>query len=216
MSRSGPSAAVACEWPPASLRPGRCRKQDRNAGPCRRTAPGCPVAISRKTAASDANSPASAHRCQANRGGRRSSQGSSAAPAQASWLSVHLMWGWLTDRECFGGSTDKCADRIRMQKGPRTGVRSPELSRLGPRQSRLFRLADRDLQGADAVDAAFDLVAGRERRDPGRCPRQDDIAGAERDLLRQLGDDLGHAPDQFGEIALLPFGAVDRKPDLSL
>ena len=31
-----------------------------------------------------------------------------------------------------------------------------------------------------------------------------------------LPDDLRHAPDQFGEVALLPFGAVDRKPDLAL
>src|SRR5438477_10191982 len=78
------------------------------------------------------------------------------------------------------------------------------------------RLADRELQRADAVDAAFDLVAGRQRRDTGRRSRHDDIAGADLDLLRQLPDDFRNAPDQFGEIALLPFGAVDREPDLAL
>src|SRR6478609_8839896 len=78
------------------------------------------------------------------------------------------------------------------------------------------RLADRYFQGADAVNAAFDLVAGRDGRYAGRRARHDDVAGGDLDLLRQLPDDLGHAPDQFGEVALLPLGAVDREPDLAL
>src|SRR5579863_7032730 len=80
----------------------------------------------------------------------------------------------------------------------------------------LLRLADRDLQGADAVDAAFDLVAGMKLRDAGRRTRHDDVAGREPYLLRQLPDDFRHAPDQFGEVALLRFLAVDGEPDLAL
>src|SRR5207237_6910418 len=78
------------------------------------------------------------------------------------------------------------------------------------------RLADRDLQRADTIDPAFDAVAWRERGDAGRRPRHDDIAGADLDLLRQLPDDFRHAPDQLGEVAFLPLGAVDRQPDLAL
>src|SRR6478672_8574453 len=80
----------------------------------------------------------------------------------------------------------------------------------------LLSLADRDLQRADAVDAAFDLVAGVELRDAGRRARHDDVAGGELDLLRELPDDLRHTPDQFREVALLGFLAVDREPDLAV
>src|ERR1700754_1403770 len=80
----------------------------------------------------------------------------------------------------------------------------------------LLRLPDRHLQRPNPIDAALNLVPGRERRDAGGRAGHDDIAGAERDLLRQLPDDLRHAPDQFGEVALLPLGAVDREPDLAL
>src|SRR6266576_4506685 len=75
---------------------------------------------------------------------------------------------------------------------------------------RLFRLADRNFQRADAVDAALDLVSWRERGDAGRRSRHDDVAGADLDLLRELPDDFRHAPDQLGQITLLPLGAVDR------
>src|SRR3984957_14806423 len=77
------------------------------------------------------------------------------------------------------------------------------------------RLADRNLQGANAVDAAFDLVAGIELGNASRRSRHDDVAGGERDLLRQLPDDFRHVPDQFGEVALLLFSAVDREPDFA-
>ena len=80
----------------------------------------------------------------------------------------------------------------------------------------LFRLADGNLQRADAVDAALDVVAGVELGDAGRRARHDDVAGGELYLLRELPDDFGHAPDQFGEIALLRFLAVDGQPDLAL
>src|ERR1700676_3715034 len=89
-------------------------------------------------------------------------------------------------------------------------------TRRGPRVAgaSLFRFADRHIQRPDALDPAFDLVTRHHRGDAGRRPRHDDVAGAERDLLRQLPDDLRHAPDQFGEVALLPLGAVDREPYL--
>src|SRR3954447_16775389 len=79
----------------------------------------------------------------------------------------------------------------------------------------LFRIADRNLQGADAVDAAFDFVARLELGDAGRRSRHDDVAGGECYLLRELPDDFRHVPDQFGEVALLGFGAVDGEPDLA-
>src|SRR5439155_18620350 len=80
----------------------------------------------------------------------------------------------------------------------------------------LFRVADRNLQRADAVDATFDLVAGVKLGDAGRRARHDDVAGGKRHLLRELPDNFRHVPDQFGEVALLGFGAVDRQPDLAL
>src|SRR5262245_64837881 len=80
----------------------------------------------------------------------------------------------------------------------------------------LFRLADGNLQRADAVDAAFELVAHLELGDAGRRARHDDVAGGELYLLRELPDDLGHVPDQLGEVALLRFLAVHRQPDLAL
>src|SRR5258707_12139774 len=77
------------------------------------------------------------------------------------------------------------------------------------------RLADRNFERADAVDAALDLVSGRERGDAGRRSRHDDIAGADLDLMRELPDDFRHAPDQPREITFLPLGAVDRNPELA-
>ena len=91
-----------------------------------------------------------------------------------------------------------------IEKRPQTTVWGLDVSGL-ENPHPLFRLADRHLQGADAVDAAFDLVAGLELGDAGRRSRHDDVAGGERDLLRQLPDDLRHVPDQFGEVALLRF-----------
>src|SRR5207245_9029461 len=80
----------------------------------------------------------------------------------------------------------------------------------------LLRLANRDLQRADAIDAAFELVAGLELRHAGRRARHDDVAGGELHLLRELPDNLRHVPYQLGEVALLRFLAVDREPDLAL
>src|SRR5947208_3319098 len=97
---------------------------------------------------------------------------------------------------------------------PRTEVRG--FAFRGDFRFSLFRLADGNLQRADAVDAALDVVAGVELGDAGGRARHDDVAGCEFYLLRELPDDFWHAPDQFGEIALLGFLAVDRQPDLAL
>src|SRR5260221_13180833 len=105
-------------------------------------------------------------------------------------------------------------DAIRNRtKKPRSWSGAFALATAG---CRLFRLADRDLQRADAVDAALDLVAGVKLGNASRRSRHDDVAGGESHPLRELPDDLGHVPDQFGQVALLGFGAVDREPDLAL
>src|SRR5206468_12218052 len=124
--------------------------------------------------------------------------------ARVSWLPAHLMCVWLTDCEFLRSYTDT---------HEKLGAADPRPACLD-RLSR--RLADRDFQRADAVDPALNLVAGRERGHAGWRSRHDDIAGAERNLLRELGDDLWHAPDQFGQVALLPLGAIHRKPDLAV
>jgi hypothetical protein len=64
--------------------------------------------------------------------------------------------------------------------GPRSGA----LHFAETLSPRLFRLADRDLQRADAVDAALDVVAGVELGDAGGRARHDDVAGGEFYLLR--------------------------------
>jgi hypothetical protein len=68
----------------------------------------------------------------------------------------------------------------RKSPGPRSGA----LHFAETLSSRLFRLADRDLQRADAIDAALDLVAGVELGDAGGRARHDDVAGGEFYLLR--------------------------------
>src|SRR3981081_3723383 len=101
-------------------------------------------------------------------------------------------------RECPASRTSldslRKADRDGRRKRPRTRVQA--LVGRASTKGALFRLTDRDLQGADAVDAAFDLVAGVELGDAGRRSRHDDVAGSKRDLLRKLPDDLRHVPDQ--------------------
>src|SRR2546428_10877116 len=104
------------------------------------------------------------------------------------------------------------ASLIRPMKKPRIGSEAFVLEY----SYSLFRLADGNLQRADAVDAALDLVAGVELGDAGRRARHDDVTGGGLDLLRQLPDDLRQVPNQFGEAALLGFRAVDGVPDLAL
>src|SRR5579859_126677 len=99
-------------------------------------------------------------------------------------------------------------------KRPQTDIRGLRFWSLSPRSG--GGLADRHLQCADAVDAALDLVARRDRGNAGRRAGHDDVAGADLDLLRQFPDDLRDIPDQLGEVTLLPFGAVHGQPDPAL
>ena len=69
---------------------------------------------------------------------------------------------------------------------------------------------------ADALDLAFDLVAGDGGGDARRRAGHDDVAGRERDHFRELGDDLRHVPDQLIEVAVLAQFAVDLERDLAL
>src|SRR6202140_4261055 len=122
--------------------------------------------------------------------------GSSASVVAISPFTV--MCVWLTDCEFVRSSTEKCANPD-AKTAPNRGSGPCFALCAGCRLC--GRLADRNLQGADAIDPAFDLVAGRQRRDACRRSRHDNIAGADFDLLRKLPDDLRHAPDQFGEVA---------------
>src|SRR5258705_9458853 len=132
--------------------------------------------------------PASAGRSVASQGGWHSSRGASAAPARGSWLPPFKV-GMVNGMRICPNCTEKAANL--EAKSPE---RHPEPRFRNWLRETLFGLADRDLQRADAVDPAFDSVAGRQRRDPRRRSRHDDVAGAERDLLGQVGDDLRHAP----------------------
>ena len=60
------------------------------------------------------------------------------------------------------------------------------------------------------VDAAFDAVALDHGADAGGRSGHDDVAGADRNLLRQLRDDLRHIPDHLREIGVLLHRAVDE------
>src|SRR5579872_1680712 len=89
-------------------------------------------------------------------------------------------------------------------------------------QIRLFlqqlfqRLPDRDLQGADALDLALDLIARDRGGDARRRTRQNDVAWGKLDHLREFGDDFGHVPDHLIEIAVLADLAVDLEYDAAL
>src|SRR5262245_52191500 len=73
-----------------------------------------------------------------------------------------------------------------------------------PRPGRLRRLRpDRHGQLTDALDLAFELVAGAQRTDAGGRAGHDDVARRERDHLGQLPDDFRHVPDHLLEIAVL-------------
>src|SRR5438445_4704046 len=96
-------------------------------------------------------------------------------------------------------------------KRPRTRPGPSDFNSL----NKLLGLPDRDLQRTDAVDAAFELVAGLELRHAGRRARHDDVTGGELHLLRELPYDFRHVPDQLGEVALLGLLAIDREPDLA-
>src|SRR5258708_3710468 len=67
-----------------------------------------------------------------------------------------------------------------------------------------------------AVYMAFELVAGDHRADPGGRAGEDQVAGLQRDEVREVRDLLGHAPDLLREVALLLHRAVHLHPDRAL
>jgi hypothetical protein len=84
---------------------------------------------------------------------------------------------------------------------------------MAPAQQRTtctLRRPDHDLERADAVDPAFDSVAGRQqRRDSAGVPVMMMSPTPSETLLGQFGDDLRHAPDQLREVALLPLADAE-------
>src|SRR5215831_2616847 len=61
---------------------------------------------------------------------------------------------------------------------------------------------------ADTIDMPIDAIAGNDRTDALRRPGEDQIAGLQAVEPRQIGDDLGNAPDKLAQVRLLPHLAV--------
>src|SRR4051794_37109180 len=79
------------------------------------------------------------------------------------------------------------------------------------------------LDGAQPLDRAGDDVTGHEvaRRllrvpHTGRRAGEDEVAGEQRDDVRQPGHQLGHGEDQLRRAGLLHLGAVDAAADLEI
>src|SRR5690348_9828600 len=75
---------------------------------------------------------------------------------------------------------------------------------------------DRDGEVFEAVDVAVKLVSPDHRTHAIRRSRIDQVAGRQLNVAREVGDRLGHAPDQVLDVALLPDLAVDLEPDRAL
>src|SRR5277367_6037261 len=80
----------------------------------------------------------------------------------------------------------------------------------------LQRRPNRDVELADALDLALDLVTGDGGGDARRRTRHNDVAGCELDHLRQFRDDFRHVPDHLIEVAVLTHLAVDLERDAAL
>src|SRR5256885_3450904 len=72
---------------------------------------------------------------------------------------------------------------------------------------------DLQLERADAVDAPAQRVADLDRRDAFGRAAEDQVAGRQRPGLRDVLDDLGHAPDQLAQRAGLARLAVHIERD---
>ena len=83
--------------------------------------------------------------------------------------------------------------------------------RPGPQAS-----ADRDFGGGKAVDLDPADLARGQRTDTGGRAGIDQVAGAERDQARQMGDDVRHRPDHVGQIGILADIARDKGADAAL
>src|SRR5258708_30805673 len=75
------------------------------------------------------------------------------------------------------------------------------------------RRTDRDIERADALDLARDVVAGDGSGDARRRSRHDDVAGRQLDHLRKLRHDLRYVTDHLIEVAVLAHLAVDLEHD---
>src|SRR5262245_2473249 len=72
---------------------------------------------------------------------------------------------------------------------------------------------DRRHQRGKLRDAALHAVSRDHRPDARGCTGINEISGAELEQRRELGDQLGDAPDEVRYVRVLADFAVDRKPD---
>jgi len=73
-------------------------------------------------------------------------------------------------------------------------------------------LGDTDCQLANAIDARSNPVAAFQCANANRCSGKYQIAGTQRDILRQHRYDLRDGPDHLLQITVLPDVPVDRQP----
>ena len=71
-------------------------------------------------------------------------------------------------------------------------------------------------QRVQSLDTAFHTIARFDCADTRGRAGEDQVAGRKFEQRRQLCDDFRHAPDQVGDVALLPQFAVDLEPDPAL
>src|SRR5690606_3806176 len=72
---------------------------------------------------------------------------------------------------------------------------------------------DGEVQVADAIDMAVQLVALLHPAHAGGRAGHNEIARRQTEQSGQVGDGLGHLPDELVEVALLAHLAVDLQPD---
>src|SRR5579864_3329406 len=77
-------------------------------------------------------------------------------------------------------------------------------------------LGDGDGEIGQTVDMTFHLVAPDHGRDAGRRAGINQVARAELDIGREIGDRLGDVPNELRDIALLLDDTVDLEPDRTL
>src|ERR1700740_2740594 len=68
-------------------------------------------------------------------------------------------------------------------------------------------------QPSNALDGADKLVSGMHGANPGRRAGEGQVACLELVLVREIGNDLRHVPDQLREVAALALRAVHRQGD---
>ncbi len=105
----------------------------------------------------------------------------------------------------------------RNSQSPPNAVETTSSDALGcaPTSSRIGTVAldDPVAQGAETLDLDLDDVAGFDRAGVRRRPRQDHVAGHERDRARDVGDQVVHVPHHLVGRAVLAHVAVHERPD---